>query len=142
MPKDHPDRQFLEEEDRRVRNRLSTPEEENEVAEAKRKIQELVNSDIERNGPLSTSALRENMRLSMYKNNYYGTEFLGNLLPVHSRQFGSIVRLLGRQKIETRSELVSVDLNELRQVGNLRAGFILAMRNLAIAEMNQASQKQ
>lgn len=117
-----------------------------EVVMARRKLQELVDSDIEKNGPLSGNTLLWNMKIiSRAGNDKYGAEYMGNLLPVNCRKFATIVNLLERAQIHTKSQLIGLsdfDIRELKNVGPEKASYILAMRELAIAEMKQASQKQ
>lgn len=149
LPNDHPDRTFLERENKRVRKHLP-PEEViamdetmDEVAGARRKVQKLVDSDIERHGLLSVGILRDHIEKRKAGNDHCGAEFVGNLLPSNCRQFTHIVNILGRNHIVTKSNLIGLsDVKRLRGIRHLRGEFILAMRDLAIAEKSQIAQRQ
>lgn len=143
IPDDDPDKEFLLNEARRFRRHVSKQDEpnQNQVAEAKEKIKNLVEIDIE-DHPLASEILRENERTIVKGKNLFGEEFVGNLLPPECRQFGAILRLLHKQNIETKRQLVSLqNIYSLKGVAGKRAQFIGAMQDLAIAEIIQAPQK-
>lgn len=120
---------------------------EDRLAEARRKVRELVVIDIRKNGVLSAQAKNNNIRVMMFQNSEYGEESVTNLLPPNSRQFSYIMDMLKREDILTKQDLINKvpDNSEgiaggLGKIHILRAKFIIAMRDLAIAEMSKVSQ--
>ena len=139
LPGDDPDRPFIEKKLTEFRTYLLRPKE--NVQDAIIQIKQLVDEDIGKNGPLRAKVTKTNYKTWELHSDKYGQESVTNLLPISSRQFGAIIPLLIRHGMHTKQELVEKlpdDIqrirNKLRGVGPYKAKFILAMRDLAIAE--------
>lgn len=143
---EHADREFLKAKEAETAEYLLArdPEIANQAVEtARRKIQELVDSGIERRGVLADSVMSDNERKRKRGNDRHGAEYVGNLLPPNCRQFAHIINNLQREHINTKGDLIKVfDISRLRNVGDFRAKFIVAMQDLAIAEKSQVPQMQ
>ena len=120
---------------------------EEKVAEARRKIQELVDADHRSHRPFHTIR-GYNVEIKRLENARYGDQSITNLLPSNSRQFLSIImNLLVQQGIRTKQDLIYQLTDNVEEIGSLdgldpfRAKVILAMRDLAIAEMSQIPKK-
>lgn len=116
------------------------------LAEAKRKVRELVVIDIRKNRVLSIQEKNHNIRVRIFQNGEYGEESVTNLLPPNSRQFSSIMDMLIKDDILTKQDLInnvpdnSEDIaGSLGRIDTLRAKFIIAMRDLAIVETSKVS---
>jgi len=147
LPEDHPDRPFLNDVDRRARMHLADQGklvETDQVVAARRKIQEMVDMNIKENGPVSVGVSLHNEKIYRERIDFYGKGYIGSLLPRNSRLYRTIINCLAWNKIMTTSDLIKISdpLGQMKRVGKKRASVILAMRDLAIAEKNQASQKQ
>ena len=90
-------------------------------------------------GPISANTLKrnENIKNNWYKR--YGDESVANLLPTNSRYFGAVINVLIKASIHTREDLAKRPLRnrKLKHAGPFLMSFILAMQDLAVAEMNQ-----
>lgn len=144
LPRDDPDRPFVEKKLTEFRTYLLRPKE--NVQDATRQIKQLVNEDISKNGPLTAKVTKTNYKTWELHSDRYGQESVTNLLPISSRQFGPIIPLLIKRGIHTKQELVEKlpdDIqsirNRLRGIGPYKAKFILAMRDLAIAEIRDTT---
>jgi hypothetical protein len=139
---EHRDREFLEAKKVETTDYLFTrdPEIANQAVDtARRKIQDLVDRNIERRGPLSGSIFLDHEGLKRHGNDRHGADFVGNLLPTSCREFAWIINGLGREKIRTKDDLIRSNNKKLRGAAEVRTNFILAMRDLAIAEKSQVT---
>lgn len=129
LPKDHPDRELLMGTLRIARGKNAdlqlTP---------KDKLEKIVYSH-----PLvSAGTIRNNKVYLRDLSRQYGEDYIGNLLPTDARCFKSVSNILGRNRVKTIGELAGKtedEIEQMRDVGDMRKNIILALRDVAIAEI-------
>ncbi len=156
MKKDDPDRDILQNVEGRLRNRLKRKEEEANqsamerenlsVAQARARLQEIVQQDESLHGGISEQLRKSNLEIQEESPD----DSVWRLLPPEYRRFSATMNVLMRNKIETKDQLMALPKSTKKRPGENAWGFrkglgvaaipvILAMRNLAIAESRERS---
>ena len=154
LPKDDVSRAFLEEELKRAdrwkaSNQVKVPEaleEEKNVVGAKKKMDKLVAAANRRSrGGCSHHTSEANESIKKREEELCGKQSVTDLLPAKFVLFNSVIKPLARKGIRTKQELIDTppeNFIKFRYVGDLKSQFMIAMRDLAIAEKRAQSPKQ
>lgn len=141
LPEGHPDRDFLAREQVRFDTYLSpTKKEDLSLVEAQARINKMVQEDNPAEG-VSQKVLERNIQMRQLSRK----DSVAYLLPVEWLNFAGTVNFLQDNGIYTKEELINTPSSliigdgsrKIRGMGPKRTPFVLAMRDLAIAEMRE-----